>query len=115
VQAIDVNTGKQAWRFPSALPWNDGMLATAGGLVFSGSADGYVYAFDAKTGAVKWKSPQLSSGIIGVPSTWSVGGKQYIGIWAGWGGASPIWGGDMAKDKAVRNIPLGGHLYVFSL
>jgi alcohol dehydrogenase (cytochrome c) len=115
VQAIDVNTGKQAWNYKSALPWNDGMLATAGGLVFSGSADGYLYAFDAKTGDVKWKSPQLSSGIIGVPSTWKVGGKQYIGIWAGWGGATPIWGGDMAKDPAVRNIPLGGHLYVFSL
>ena len=43
VQAIDLNTGKQAWNFPSALPWNDGMLATAGGLVFSGSADGYLY------------------------------------------------------------------------
>ena len=115
VQAIDVNTGKQAWNFKSALPWNDGMLATAGGLVFSGSADGYLYAFDAKTGDVKWKSDQLSSGIVGVPSTWKVGGKQYVGIWAGWGGATPIWGGDMAKDSAVKSIPLGGHLYVFSL
>ena len=115
VQAIDLNTGKQAWHFPSATPWNDGMLATAGGLVFSGSAEGYLYAFDARTGDVKWKSPQMSSGIIGVPSTWQVGGKQYVGVWAGWGGATPIWGGDMAKDKAVRNIPLGGHLYVFAL
>ncbi len=115
VQAIDLNTGKQAWRFGSKLPWNDGMLATAGGLVFSGSADGYLYAFDAKTGVVKWKSPQMSSGVIGVPSTWKVGNKQYVGIWAGWGGATPIWGGDMAKDPAVSAIPTGGHLYVFSL
>ena len=115
VQAIDVNTGKQAWEFPSKLPWNDGMLATAGGLVFSGSADGYLYAFDAKTGDVKWKSPQMTSGIIGVPSTWQVGGKQYVGIWAGWGGATPIWGGDMAKDPGVKGIPVGGHLYVFAL
>ena len=115
VQAIDLNTGKQAWRYGSKLPWNDGMLATAGGLVFSGSADGYLYAFDAKTGAVKWKSPQMSSGIIGVPSTWKVGNKQYVGVWAGWGGATPIWGGDMAKDPAVSSIPTGGHLYVFSL
>jgi alcohol dehydrogenase (cytochrome c) len=115
VQAIDLNTGKQAWRFKSALPWNDGMLATSGGLVFSGSADGHLYAFDAKSGAVVWKSPQLTSGIIGVPSTWSVNGKQYVGLWAGWGGATPIWGGDMAKDPAVKKIPLGGHFYVFSL
>jgi alcohol dehydrogenase (cytochrome c) len=115
VQAIDVNTGKQAWTFDSALPWNDGMLATAGGLVFSGSADGYLYAFDAKTGAVKWKSPQMSSGVIGVPSTYKIGGKQYVALWAGWGGATPIWGGDMAKDPAVSGIPLGGHFYVFGL
>jgi alcohol dehydrogenase (cytochrome c) len=115
VQAIDLNTGKQAWRFKSALPWNSGMLSTAGGLVFSGSADGYLYAFDAKTGDVKWKSPKMTSGVIGVPSTWKVGGKQYVGVWAGWGGATPIWGGDMAKDPAVKGIPLGGHLYVFAL
>jgi len=115
VQAIDTNTGKQTWRFKSALPWNDGMLATATGLVFSGSVDGYLYAFDSKTGAVVWKSPKMSSGVIGVPSTWKVGGKQYVGVWAGWGGATPIWGGDMATDPAVRHIPLGGHLYVFGL
>ncbi|QWT19856.1 methanol/ethanol family PQQ-dependent dehydrogenase [Bacillus sp. NP157] len=115
VQAIDVNTGKQAWRHPSALPWNGGMLSTAGGLVFSGSADGYLYAFDAKTGKVLWKSPQMTSGVLGVPSTWRVGGKQYVAVYAGWGGGVPIWGGDMAKDPRVRNIPLGGHLYVFSL
>jgi alcohol dehydrogenase (cytochrome c) len=115
VQAIDVNTGKQVWKFDSKLPWNDGMLTTAGSLVFSGSADGYLYAFDAKTGEVKWKSPQMTSGIIGVPSTWKVGSKQYVGVWAGWGGATPIWGGDMAADPAVKNIPLGGHFYVFSL
>ncbi|MBN8923825.1 MAG: pyrrolo-quinoline quinone [Rhodanobacter sp. 68-29] len=115
VQAIDVNTGEQAWNFPSKLPWNGGMLSTAGGLLFSGSADGHLYAFDAKTGKVLWKSPQLTSGIVAPPSTWTVDGKQYVGVYAGWGGASPIWGGDMAKDPAVANIPLGGHLYVFAL
>lgn len=115
VQALDVNTGKQVWRFPSALPWNGGMLSTAGGLVFSGSADGFLYAFDAKTGKVLWKSPQMSSGVLGVPSTWKIGGKQYVAVYAGWGGGVPIWGGDMAKDPRVKNIPLGGHLYVFTL
>lgn len=108
VQAIDVNTGKQVWGHQTALPWNGGMLSTAGGLVFSGSADGYLHAFDAKTGKVLWKSPQMISGIIGVPSTWKVNGKQYVSVYAG-------WGGDMAKEPDVRKIPLGGHFYVFSL
>jgi alcohol dehydrogenase (cytochrome c) len=115
VQAIDVNTGKQAWRFKSALPWNDGMLTTAGGLLFSGSVDGYLYAFDAKTGKVLWKSPQMTSGIIGVPSAFKVGTKEYVAVYAGWGGGTPIWGGDMAADPAVASIPVGGHLYVFAL
>jgi alcohol dehydrogenase (cytochrome c) len=115
VQAIDVNTGEQVWNHPSALPWNSGMLSTAGGLVFSGGADGHLYAFDAKSGKVLWKSPELSSGIESVPSTWKVDGKQYVSVYAGWGGATPIWGGDMASDPAVTNIPLGGHLYVFAL
>jgi len=113
VQAIDLNTGKQVWDFESALPWSDGTLSTAGGLVFSGSADGKFMAFDASTGKVLWKSETLSSGIIGVPTTYRVNGKQYVAVWAGWGGGIPIWGGDAVKD--VKNIPVGGHLYVFSL
>ena len=115
VQAVDLNTGEQVWKHDTALPWNDGTLATAGGLVFSGSTDGYLHAFDAKTGKVLWKSDQLSSGIIGVPTTYKVGDKQYVAVWAGWGGASPIWGGQMANDPAVKAIPKGGHLYVFAL
>ncbi len=113
VQAIDLNTGKQMWNYESALPWSDGMLATAGGLVFTGSADGHFMAFDAKTGKVLWQSEQLSSGIIGVPTTYRVNGKQFVAVYAGWGGAIPIWGGEMVDD--VKNIPLGGHLYVFTL
>ena len=73
----------------------------------------FIIAFDAKTGDVKWKSPQLTSGIIGVPSTWKIGGKQYVGIWAGWGGVWPLWAGPLAKPE--MNIPRGGQLYVFAL
>ncbi|MCX7061946.1 MAG: PQQ-dependent dehydrogenase, methanol/ethanol family [Gammaproteobacteria bacterium] len=115
VQGISLDTGKQVWSHASALPWNDGTLSTGGGLVFSGSADGHFMAFDAKVGKVLWTSEELSSGIIGVPSTYMVDGKQYVAVYAGWGGASPIWGGDMANDPRVKGIPVGGHLYVFRL
>ena len=54
VLAIDVDTGAKVWSHASALPWNDGMLATAGGLVFSGSADRTFMAFDARDGKVLW-------------------------------------------------------------
>lgn len=115
VLAIDTNTGKTVWRHASAMPWNGAMAATAGGVVFSGGPDQHLYAFDSKTGEVLWKSPELASGVLGVPTTWKVDGKQYVSVWAGWGGATPIWGGDMAEDVDVQAIPLGGHLYVFSL
>lgn len=115
VQALNIETGKQVWSYKTKLPWNDGMLATASGLVFSGSADGYFMAFDGKTGHILWKSPKLNSGIIGVPTTYEVGGKQYVAVWAGWGGATPLWGGVMANDPAVKNIPRGGELYVFAV
>jgi alcohol dehydrogenase (cytochrome c) len=115
VQAVDLNTGKQVWQYETHLPWSGATLATAGGLMFSGSTDGHFMAFDAKTGKVVWTSPQLTSGIIGVPTTYMANGKQYVAVWAGWGGAGPIWGGDMANDPAVKAIPKGGHLYVFAL
>ncbi|MDR3516746.1 MAG: PQQ-dependent dehydrogenase, methanol/ethanol family [Azospirillaceae bacterium] len=115
VQAIDINTGKQVWSHKSKQPWNDGMLATASGLVFSGGADGYFNAFDAKTGKILWTSPKMSSGIIGVPTSYQVDGKQYIAVLSGWGGATPIWGGMMAKDPLVAKIPRGGELHVFAL
>jgi len=115
VQAVDLNTGKQVWQYETHLPWSGATLATAGGLMFSGSTDGHFMAFDAKTGKVVWTSPQLSSGIIGVPTTYMANGKQYVAVWAGWGGAGPIWGGQMANDPAVKSIPKGGHLYVFAL
>ncbi len=115
VQALDLDSGNQVWQYKTHLPWSSGTLATAGGLIFSGSSDGHFMAFDAKTGKVLWISEQLRSGIIGVPTTYVVDGKQYVAIWAGWGGAVPMWGGQVASDPAVKTIPRGGHLYVFAL
>ncbi len=115
LQAIDLSTGKRVWQYQTKAPWNSGVLTTASGLVFSGRADGHLMAFDAKTGKVLWESPQLASGIVSQPSTFEIAGKQYVALWAGWGGASPIWGGVMANDPSIKNIPRGGHLYVFGL
>ena len=67
IQAIDLSTGKQVWQHRTKEPWDGGAMATSGGLVFSGTADGHLYAFDAKTGKILWKSPYLGSGIIANP------------------------------------------------
>ena len=112
-QAIDVATGKTMWHFDTKMPWNDGALSTDGGLVFSGTPDRKFYAFDARSGKVLWQH-QMSSGVIGVPMSYEVDGKQYVAVQSGWGGVSPFWGG-AKMTPLFRGIPLGGNLYVFAL
>ncbi len=110
--AIDVRDGHKTWSFPSRYPWTGGVLATASGLVFSGNARGDFYAFDARTGAVLWQH-RLSSGIVGVPTTYRVGGKQYVAVYCGYGGGLAMFGGPAMK--LTSSVPRGGKLYVFAL
>lgn len=112
VLAIDVATGAKRWSHPTRLPWCGGMLATAGKLVFSGSADGEFTAFDASTGVVRWKY-KTDSGIVGVPVSYRVDGKQYVAVLSGWGGGVSMFGGPAAD--ATANVARGGQLYVFAL
>ena len=109
-QAIDMSDGDQAWSYKTQLPWNGPALATAGGGVFSGAIDQRFMAFDQKTGKVLW-SFKTNSGVVGVPTTYKVDGKQYVAVFAGYGGATPLW----APGTKTGNIPTGGRLYVFAL
>ena len=113
LQAIDLSTGKQVWEQMSAMPWDAGALATKGGLVFSGTPDGFLKAFDAKTGKVVWTSPQLTSGIISNPISYQIDGVQYVAVWTGWGGVWPMMAGKLAAPEV--KIHRGGQLYVFAL
>jgi len=115
VQAININTGKQVWSHHYENAWDAGMLSTASGLVFSGSVDGHFYAFDGETGKVLWKSPKLSSGIIGVPTTYTVGGHQYVAVYAGFGAVLSLYAPNLVGETAKHKIPRGGELYVFRL
>jgi len=113
IQAIDVATGRRKWSMVTAQPWNDGTMSTDGGLVFSGTPDQKFYAFDARTGKVLWMH-HMSSGVIGLPTTYRVDGKQYVAVQSGWGGVAPFYGG-IKMTPGFRHIPLGGRLYVFAL
>jgi len=115
VQAIDINTGKQVWSHKTHLPWNGGMVSTASGLVFSGGLDRHFYAFDGKTGKVLWKSNELSSGVIGVPTTYMVDGKQYVAVYAGYGGVFGLYGQSVTGETSDNQMARGGQLYVFTL
>ncbi len=112
LRAIDPVSGKIVWEHKEVFPLWAGTLTTAGGLVFTGTSDGFVKAFDAKTGDELWKF-QTGSGVVSVPVTWEMDGEQYIGIQSGYGGAVPLWGGDMAD--LTKQVTQGGSMWVFKL
>jgi len=112
LRAMDPKTGQIVWEAKEPLPLWSGTLATKGNLVFTGTSDGYFKAFDAKSGKELWKF-QTGSGVVSCPITWEDGGKQYLGVASGYGGAVPLWGGDMAD--LTKPVSQGGSFWVFEL
>jgi alcohol dehydrogenase (cytochrome c) len=82
VTAVDYNTGKIKWQVKTPQPMIGGILATGGGLVFTGESNGWFKAYDAKNGSVLWKF-HAGAGVNAPPSSYMVGGKQYIAVAAG--------------------------------
>jgi PQQ-dependent dehydrogenase (methanol/ethanol family) len=80
--AVNIDTGKLAWKFDTEQPLIGGVLATAGDLVFNGEGNGYFRAFDAATGKKLWEF-QCGAGVNAPAVTYTVGGKQYIAVAAG--------------------------------
>jgi quinohemoprotein ethanol dehydrogenase len=85
--AWDPVAQKQHWRVPFTTYWNGGALATAGNVVFMGGGDGWFNAFDAATGTRLWRS-YAAMGIMAAPTSYSIGGKQYVSVLAGYGGTA---------------------------
>jgi alcohol dehydrogenase (cytochrome c) len=82
VIAVDPATGETKWRWEMVSPPTSGLLATAGGLVFGGDSQGYLMAFEARSGKVVWKF-QTGGMIIAPPVSYALNGKQYIAVGAG--------------------------------
>jgi alcohol dehydrogenase (cytochrome c) len=82
VIAIDYNTGKIAWQVKTPQPMIGGILATSGGLVFAGEGNGWFKAYNSTNGKVLWQF-QAGAGVNAPPSSYAVGGKQYIVVGAG--------------------------------
>ncbi len=80
--AVDYNTGKIKWKAKTAQPMIGGALATAGGVVFAGEANGAFNAYDSNTGKTLW-SFSAGAGVNAPPSAYTVGGKEYIVVGAG--------------------------------
>jgi alcohol dehydrogenase (cytochrome c) len=112
LRAIDPKSGQIVWEVPNNAPLWGGVLTTGGNLVFWGTPEGYLQAADARTGKVVWKF-QTGSGIVAPPVTWQENGEQYVAVASGWGGAVPLWGGEVAKK--VSFLEQGGSVWVFKL
>jgi len=112
LKAIDPDTGEWKWEYKNDAPLWSGVMTTAGGLVFFGTPEGEFIALDDETGEKLW-SFQTGSGIVGQPVTWEQDGEQYVSVISGWGGAVPLWGGEVAKK--VNYLNQGGLLWTFKL
>jgi glucose dehydrogenase len=127
--AWDPVAGRPIWSVKERFPAWSGALATAGGLVFYGTMEGWFKALDAKTGKLLWQF-QTGSGVVGQPITYrGPDGKQYVAVFSGVGGwAGGVVTGDLDTRDAtagngwgevMRELPAytrkGGTLYVFAL
>jgi len=82
VQALDPATGETKWKFEMVSPPTSGLLATAGGLIFSGNREGYLMALDARSGKPLWKF-RTGGVVIAPPITYLLDGKQFVAVAAG--------------------------------
>jgi len=97
-------TAKKIWKIAEKYPVWSGALATAGGVVFYGTMDGYFKAVDAQSGEMLWKA-RTDSGIIGQPVSFQgPDGKQYVAVTSGVGG----WAGLVVVNKLDVGDPTAG-------
>src|SRR5271155_3485504 len=82
LRAIDPTTGALKWEWKHPSPTWSGVLSTAGGLVFSGNAEGNFIALDAATGKALWHF-QCGASVYSSPMSFAIGGKQYVAVAAG--------------------------------
>src|SRR5690349_3367117 len=82
ITAVDYNNGKIRWQVKTPQPMIGGILATAGGLVFTGEGNGRFRAYDAAKGTVLWTF-NAGAGVNAPPSSYMAGGKQYVVVGAG--------------------------------
>lgn len=126
IKAYNAITGEMAWEKMERFAVWGGTMATAGGLTFYGTLDGFIKARDSDNGDLLWKF-KLPSGVIGHPMTYEHEGRQYVAIYYGVGGwpgvglvfdlADPTAGlGSVGAFKRLKEYTqMGGGVMVFSL
>lgn len=110
--AWDPVAQKARWRVDQVAPFNGGVLATAGGLVFAGNTARQLVAYDDATGARLWAF-DAQTAVMAPPISYVIDGVQYVAVMAGWGGGWPLTGGVMALQAGKSVGP--NRLLVFAL
>jgi alcohol dehydrogenase (cytochrome c) len=106
--AINPLTGEKKWEVPlTDLPSSAGMLATGGGLVFTGRLTGELVALDEATGKTLWQF-KTGSSINSTAITYTYKGRQYVTVTSGLGGV-------LANRYAGGKVPTGGSVWTFAL
>jgi alcohol dehydrogenase (cytochrome c) len=111
--AYDVDTLEEVWSYEQRASFITGVLSTAGNVAFVGDLDRRFRAFDARTGDILWET-RLGTSVQGHPFTFSVDGKQYIGVTTALGGTSPRQVPRVVAPE-ITYPQNGNALYVFSL
>ncbi|MCP5359104.1 MAG: PQQ-dependent dehydrogenase, methanol/ethanol family [Pseudomonadales bacterium] len=109
--AWDPVTQSPAWRVDYPVYGNSGTLATGGGLVFQGSADGVFHAYGTDDGVEYWNR-EVGDAILGGPVTYELDGEQYVLALAGQGGAIPLTMGLLSGNHPRY---MNGRLIAFKL
>ena len=110
VEAIDPMSAVPKWRVPIFdIPNYSAMLASAGGLLFTGKQTGEFLALDIDTGKTLWQF-QTGSGLNAQPITFTHKGRQYVVVQSGIGGVNQA---RMAAE--LKNVPRGGSVWAFAL
>ena len=113
LQGIDMETGEVAWEHRRRAPYNAGILATGGGLLFTGGMDREFLAYDQASGEQVWRT-----GLTGVPNaspiTYAVDGKQYVAVVTGMGNPLAFGLPNFTPEFPLPEVNSAA-VYVFSL
>ncbi|MBU3736581.1 MAG: pyrrolo-quinoline quinone [Methylobacterium sp.] len=101
LSSIDLQSGKILWQQKTPEPLVGGVLATAGGLVFTGEGNGRFNAFDSASGDLLWQY-QAEAGVNAPAITYMIDGEQYVAVAAG---GNQIWGFKQGDALLVFKLP----------